>query len=341
MAVEPRHPAPDLTAIPAGIEAFELLRRLETPAARFGRAGGAETEPARLGQAPSLAFAAADVAEFSAGQDGAPDRVALNILGLIGPSGPMPLHLTRWVIERLSNRWFAGQSANSTSDTAFLDFVNVLQHRLMALYWRAWADARPEVEFAHGASGQTPALLDTLAGAGLPGSGGAGERAAVKRRHATSLALAAYGPERIRGYLADIAGAPVQIIEFVGAWTEVPADLQTRLGRAHGQLGQGAVTGARIYQRQGNVELRVGPMPLERYLAHLEDPSLRADLSHAVVFAMGRALAFDLRLVLAADAVPAARLGVSRLGRTAWLNPVDGREADDMRIHNFLERGET
>jgi type VI secretion system protein ImpH len=338
MAVKPRHPRPDLTAEPAGIEALELLRRLETPDARFGRAGGPDNEPARLGQGASLAFAACDVAEHTVGRDGAPDRVALNILGLLGPSGPMPLHLTRWVIERLSNRWFAGQAEGATSDTAFLDFVNLLQHRLMALYWRAWADARPEIEFAHGKTGRIPALLGTLAGTGLPGSQGGEDRETAKKRHATSLALAAYGPERILGYLADVAGAPVRLLEFVGVWTEVPGELQTRLGRAHSQLGQSAVAGARVYERQATVELRVGPMPMEHYLAHLEDAGLRAELSHAVVFAMGHGIAFDLRLVLAATDVPDAQLGACRLGRTTWLNPVEGREADDLCIRRFPER---
>ena len=338
MAVEPRHTRPDLSG-EAGIEAFELLRRLETPGARFGGTGGPDREPARLEQSARLSFAAADVAAYTAGRDGEPDRVSLNILGLLGPEGPMPLHLTRWVLERLSNRWFAGKSEGATSDTAFLDFINILQHRLMALYWRAWADARPEVEFAHGTTGRISAMLRALAGNGLRGfrqdSKG---REAAKARHATSLALAAHGPDRVLRYLEDVAGAPVRLVEFVGVWTEVPARLQSRLGRAHCRLGQTAVVGGRVFERQATAEIRIGPMPLDRFLAHLDDPEQRAELAHAVLFAAGHGLAYDLRLVLMAEAVPAARLGSSRVGRTAWLTPICGRDADDMRVHRYLER---
>ena len=339
MAIASRHPCPDLSTEPAGIEAFELLRRLETPDARFGRAGGPEREPARLGQSARLGFAAADVAEHVPGTEGSPDRVSLNIVGLLGPEGPMPLHLTRWVLERQSNRWFAGGVEGATSDTAFLDFANMLQHRLIALYWRAWADARPEVEFAHVPSGRFPAMLRALAGTGLsrhPADDHA--REAAKVRHATSLAQAVQGPERLLSYLSDVASAPVHLVEFVGTWTDVPTVLQTRLGCAHSQLGRSTLIGSRVYERQATAELRVGPMPLDGFLAHLDDATVRCELRHAILFAMGQELAFDLRLVLAADAVPEARLGSCRLGRTTWLDPVPGRDADDLRISRFSQR---
>ena len=51
---------------------------------------------------------------FRAGAEGSPARVTVNNLGLLGPEGPMPLHLTRWVLDRLSQRWFDGASARET-----------------------------------------------------------------------------------------------------------------------------------------------------------------------------------------------------------------------------------
>ena len=343
MADDARHAHPDLTALiedAPSLDFFELLRRLETPARRFGRAGGAAREPARLGQGARLSFATRDVAEIRppAAPSGVPG-VSVNVLGLLGPEGPMPLHLTRWVMQRLSNRWFAGESERATSDTAFLDFVNALQHRQIALYWRAWADHRPDVQAAHG-GGQTAALLHALAGIGLPGAAnGPPARVAAKIEHATSLALLVHGPQRLAGYLATVAGTKVEIREFVGVWTDLTPRLQSRLGSESAGLGRTAVVGARVFERQSRVEIRLGPLDLEKFLAILDDPERGDELRHALLFAMGHGTEFDLRLVLRAEDLPEPRLGQVRLGRTGWLRSKPGADADDLTLRRFTARG--
>jgi type VI secretion system protein ImpH len=353
MADTARHPRADLTAqgdpegapegmLPPDPEAmtfFELLRRLETDGLRFGRAGGPDREPARLGQSVRLSFATRDVAGARAGKPGQPPRVDVNVLGLLGPEGPMPLHLTRWVMARMSNRWFAGEGEDAASDTTFLDLVNMLQHRHIALYWRAWAEARPEVQIAHGTGGRITALLRTLAGVGLPGTDtGSRARTSAKLRHGTTLARQVQSPGRLVEYLSEVAAAPVAVREFVGRWTDIPGPLQTRLGRAHAGLGRGAVAGARVFERANRAEVRVGPLALPRFEAMLDEAPRRDELRHAILFAMGEAIAFDLRLVLRGADVPQARLGAARLGRTAWLGAGQGADRDDLVLRGFTGR---
>ena len=151
MADSGRQPRPDLTgpALPEAIgdmDFFELLRRLEGDGRRFGRGGRPDQEPARLGQAARLGFAIRDVAGFRPEGDKDPARVSVGVIGLIGPEGPLPLHLARWVLDRLSHRWFTAGVEGATSDTTFLDFLNMTQHRAIALYWRAWADQNPAAQ---------------------------------------------------------------------------------------------------------------------------------------------------------------------------------------------------
>jgi type VI secretion system protein ImpH len=319
---------------------FELLRRLETDTLRFGRSGGPEREPARLGQTVRLSFATRDVQEARAGRPGQPPRIDVNVLGLLGPEGPMPLHLTRWIMARMSNRWFAGEGEDAAADTTFLDLVNMLQHRHIALYWRAWAEARPEVQIEHGTGGRITALLRTLAGVGMPGTAtGSLARTSAKLRHGTSLAHQVQSPGRLVEYLSEVADAPVEVREFVGRWTDIPAPLQTRLGRAHAGLGRGAVAGARVFERANRAEVRLGPLDLARFQAVLESAAQRTELRHAIVFAMGEGIAFDLRLVLAGAEVPAARLGAARLGQTAWLAPTAGHVRDDLVMRGFTGQG--
>ncbi|WP_372835316.1 type VI secretion system baseplate subunit TssG [Puniceibacterium confluentis] len=340
MADEPRHTRADLIdpAGAVGTDFFELLRRLETAELRFGRAGGAGREPARLGQTARQSFAASDVAGMVPGDADRPPQIGVNVLGLIGPEGPMPLHMTRWILERLSNRWFAGDTGGATADTSFLDFINLLQHRMIGLYWRAWADARPEVHIAHGDGGRVTAMMRALAGLGLPGTTSDDIRLdGAKLRHATSLALEARSPERLCAFLESVLAVPVALAEYVGVWIELPQHLQSRLGLQHAGLGTGAVVGGRVFDRQAHAELRLGPLTLAQFNAFLDDSAARDRLRQALVFAAGKDIAFGLRLVLAAAEVPQARLGHCQLGRTTWLNPDPDRDADDLRFSNVTE----
>lgn len=338
MADDAGQPRPDLSgdlAAPESMGFFELLRRLERDGARFGRSGGPSREPARLGQRARLTFGTRDVAGF---HPGVPPKVDVEVLGLLGPEGALPLHITRWVMGRMSDRWFTDGS-DAASDTTFLDFCNLLQHRMMALYWRAWADARPEVQIEHEAAGRVRALVEALAGVALPGTKPKvpDVQTRLKLRHATSLGRQVYSVERLTAYLGDVLAAPVTLVEFLGTWTEIPPRLQSRLGRQHAQLGRSAVVGARSFQRQTLVELRVGPLPLARFNEFLADPALTARLRHAIRHAMGREMEFNLRLVLARDDIPDARLGQCQLGRTSWLAPRRQQDADDLRLYHVAE----
>jgi type VI secretion system protein ImpH len=331
-------PRPDLTGdlpAPETMGFFELLRRLERDGARFGRAGGPSREPARLGQRARLTFGTRDVAGFTPGK---PSKVDVEVLGLLGPEGALPLHITRWVMGRMSDRWFTDGS-DAASDTTFLDFCNLLQHRMMALYWRAWGDARPEVQIEHEAAARVRALIEALAGIALPGTKPkvADVQTRLKLRHATSLGRQVYSVERLTDYLRDVLEAPVSLVEFLGTWTQIPPRLQSRLGRLHAQLGRSAVVGARSFQRQTLVELRVGPLPLARFVEFLADAALTARLRHAIRQAMGREMEFNLRLVLAKEDIPEARLGQCQLGRTTWLSPKRRQDADDLRLYHVAQ----
>lgn len=330
MALDPRQSRNDLKALAehAGrADFFALLRQIEEiDGRRFGREGGPSDEPARLGQNVRLSFATTDVVGMQTDQ---PTKVAVNVLGLLGPEGPMPLYLTRWVMARLSNRWFAGDTDGVTSDTAFKDFADVLQHRLIALYWRAWADARAEVQVSQKGGGATTAILHSLAGLGLTGAN-APMHDNAKLRHATTLAQHINSPERLTSYLADALGVPVTLEEFVGHWDDIPAPLQSRLGMSYAGLGENIVIGARSFSRQNRAELRLGPLTHDQFLALLDGPETRNKLHHAIIFAAGHDISFRVRLVLRAAEVPAARLGDCRLGADAWIQPHRDCDADDL-----------
>lgn len=336
MADDPGHPRPDLglgSPAPDRIGFFELLRRIEGDGRRFARAGG---DPARLGQRARLGFATGDIAGLHPAPDAAP-RIDVDALGLFGPEGALPLHLTRRILTRQAERWFGAEGGGAAADTAFLDFCNLLQHRHLAFYWRAWADNRPEVEVEQG-GGRSGALIDMLACIGLPGLREENDATAdpdLARRMGTTLARPIPTPDSLQAFVADLLGVPAAVIEFRGHWRDIPAALQTRPGRAHARLGAGALVGARIFQRQHRAELRLGPMTLPGFLALIDDPRALAALRRAILFVAGQDVTFDLRLVVRRDQIPAPRLGSCRLNRTAWLGTPPSRDAGDCHLPGF------
>ncbi len=329
----------NLTNLAQTFDFFELLRRLEREGRLFGHRGNPEREPARLGQHVRLGFATQDVVDFRASGGNRPGRITVANLGLLGPEGPMPLHLTRWVLDRLSQRWFAGAAAEQTSDTTFVDFVNILQHRMMALFYRAWADAHPGVQVERGAGGRVHAMLAAMAGIGLAGTTNRQEPEldAVRLRQAAALAVQADGPERLTLFLAEAFQVPVRLKEFVASWLSVPVALQTRLGSAHAKLGRGATIGPRTFSRQSRVEIEIGPLDLKTYKSFLPGSDRLATLKRAARDLIGETLDIDLRLVLARDEIPPARIGGAVLTRTAWLAPPSERDdARDMRLRTIV-----
>lgn len=344
MAVDDRHSQPDLKAIQAdakSMDFFELLRQLETRDRRFGQGGGAARDPARLGQPIRMSFATSDVVEVVPGQGDAPPNVSVNVVGLFGPEGPMPLHLTKWMLDRASNRWFAGSDANATSDTAFLDFGNALQHRMIAFYWRAWADMRPDVQYSHGTGGSVGAMVRALAGVGLNSSDpSANENAGAKLRHATSLFQRVHNPRRLVEYLTSELGQPVELIEFVGVWNDIPQHLQSRLGRAGVRLGRDTVIGARFFERQSRAEIRIGPLSFDEYLAFFDDPERSQTLRQALRFVASKGMSFDVRLVLRGDEVPPPTMGKVRLGQVAWLDTGTATDRCEMVFRDFTNTSE-
>ena len=327
---------PETEPLSEDFDFFELLRRLERRHGLFGYSGQVDREPARLGQHIRLSFSARDVVKFQEAADKAPARITVANLGLLGPEGPMPLHLTRWVLDRLSQRWFAGANAEQTSDTTFVDFVNILQHRMMALYYRAWADATPAVQVERPVGGRVRAMLEAMAGIGLPGTQDP-ELDPTRLRQAGSLANQIDGSERLTLFLASAFNVPVQIKEFVAAWISMPTTLQSRLGNAYAALGREATIGPRIFSRQSRIELRVGPLDIGNFKAFLPGGRQLALFRKAVREMIGEALDVDLRIVLAGDAVPAPRLGTVQLGRTAWLpRPIEKGDADDLRLRAIV-----
>ena len=60
----------------------------------------------------------------------------LRLFGLFGPHGPMPMHVTELARERL----------RAHQDPTLARFSDIFHHRLLALFYRSWAQNQPTVQ---------------------------------------------------------------------------------------------------------------------------------------------------------------------------------------------------
>ena len=165
MAGPSRSAPPDLSAAlsdePWSFDFFAALRLLECArpvAPRLGKAARGRDEKLRLGQEPLLTFATGSLAAFTPAAGDAPAKLAVLLLGLFGTGGPLPLHMTAHARDR----------RRQSGDDTFIDFCNLLQHRLIALFYRAWADARPHVQHDRPEQDRFRLYVGALAGIGMP-----------------------------------------------------------------------------------------------------------------------------------------------------------------------------
>lgn len=310
------------------MQAVRLLQHAAGKTSAVGRAGSPRREAVRFRAMLSLAFPPSEVPSLERPDDPSnPAVMTVAFFGLTGPSGVMPYAYTELMIERAR--------AGDRTLSAFLDLFN---HRLISLFYRAWEKSRPYLAHEMGGDDPTSRHLFSLIGLGLeplrnrsafPDEAMRFYAGLFARRHRPAIGLTRL--------LNDYFGLPVEIHQFVGQWLPMFPEDRSRLGAsgAHNALGVSLVLGARVWDEQGKFRVVIGPLSLPQFLAFLPDgPDFKA-LSQMVRMYVDAEYGFDIQLLLKADDVPACHLSANaatppQLGRTAWLKSQPfANDADD------------
>jgi type VI secretion system protein ImpH len=308
---------------------YQTLRRLEClygDKPRWGRALRPVDEPVRLGQDPDLAFAPAPLASFDPGHDGQTPRLQVRLFGLLGPNGPLPIHITECARERLRH----------AGDPTLSRFLDLLHHRFLALFYRAWAQAQPHVNRDRPDEDRFGAYIGAFIGVSpkacrhrdtLPDL--------AKFFHVGALVRPVRNAEGLRAILQHFFRVPAHIQEFVGHWMSLSATDRTYLTREGAALGSGAVLGGRVWDRQNKFRIRLGPLTLAQYESFLPGGVLLRKLVDWIRLYLSFELEWDVRLLLRKDEVPALTLGGGRrLGWTTWLGRRSAEtDADDLCVN--------
>ncbi|WP_439630179.1 type VI secretion system baseplate subunit TssG [Gemmata sp.] len=344
--MSPAPPPPDsvagrLFAEPHAFDFFQAVWLLELSGGKpVGRDGPPRAEAVNFGAVPGLAFPPSAVAGLAAAPD-APPKMVVAFFGLTGPSGVLPEFYSQMVLAQQ-------RAADNPERRALADWFDTFNHRMLSLFYRAWAKYRLPVAYGRTGAGAGPdpvtAVALSLAGLGMPsfvqrlrvhmaapaapGDPGVMEEGSLVR-YAGLFAHPARSAAGLERMLTDYFGAPVAVEQLTGRWRPLSVVNQTRLGRRgqNDELGVSLVVGRRLWDANGGFRVRIGPLDLEQFVSFLPDEAagrrklfLLAELTRFYVRA---SLDFEVRLVLRAADVPVAQLARGgpgpRLGWNAWV----------------------
>jgi type VI secretion system protein ImpH len=306
---------------PWAFDFFQALRRIDAhqpDKPRLGTARRPADEPVRLAQAPEMSFAPASLHAVTPANGRTPPRIEVRFFGLFGPQGPLPLHLTEYARNRALHH----------GDPTLVRFADMFHHRMLLLFYRAWAQAQPVVGYDRKGDDSFADIVGSLIGVGIPQLRGRDPMAdEVKLHFAGLLTRQVRNADGLSNLLSGYLGRRVRVEQFAGHWMPLLPEERSRLGRVLGgrrndsaRLGSGAVLGRMLWDRQHGIRLHIGPLDRPAFESLLPDGTALPAVMALVQQYLGREFEWDLVLGHVADQVQPSRLGRhNRLGWTSWV----------------------
>jgi type VI secretion system protein ImpH len=301
---------------PYELDFFQAVRRLECAhpeLPRVGRAQRPQGDLVRFSQNVSLAFSGCSVQAFYEATSEHPRRMMVNFLGLLGTNGPMPLSITEYVYDRLHN----------CRDRTLASFLDIFNHRMICLFYRAWACTRQTASYDRQAEDKFASYVGSLFGIG---DDSFRNRDAIpdgaKFHFSGRLVCHSRNAEGLKQILQSYFALTAGIEEFVGQWIELPEEYRCRLGKSveSSKLGSTLVVGSRFWECQQKFRIKFGPMGFRDYQRLLPGGDSVRRIAAWVRNYVGDEFNWELQLILRRQEVPAIHLGkTGQLGWSTWL----------------------
>ncbi len=293
-------------------QAVHLLEVLYPDRVPPGEGIEPEREVVRFSSRVGLDFPASEVDEVREAEGDEPARMTVNVMGLAGVLGPLPASVTELLLDRLAHR-----------DTAFRDFLDLFNHRLLSLLYRGRKKHRPALDRRTPDAGRVGRCLFAFLGLGIPPLR---DRLEVPDRSLLPFTGLFMGTSRsMRGLellLCETFGVEAEVVPFRGRWLDLEEDDWTCLGagwRGRNQaLGAGAVLGRRVWDQAAGFEVRLGPLGAAQLFDFLPTGEGYRAVSGLVRFYVDDQLEPRLRLVCRPGAMPELRLGGAGDSRLGW-----------------------
>jgi type VI secretion system protein ImpH len=338
---------PDWFEFVQAVQLLDLLAlRNEPDSQRAGQPVGFDHAPQRekvqFRAFPSLAFPGSPIAALERlastpdnGSSG-PVEMVVSFMGLTGPSGVLPQHYTTLLLDQLRD-----------GETALRDFLDLFNHRLISLFYRASTKYRPTLIVAENRIRQLPEDdLFTCVVRSLEGFGTAGHTRRFRFCDDVLLFFAghfAHAPRNavsLELMIGSLLHMPATVMQFQGQWLYLNEEDQSRLpGRLDrdglaNQLGVGVIVGERVWSIENRFRMRIGPVAYRQFQRLMPVGDLLRPVCQFARSYAGPEFDCDVQVILKAQEVPACRLEdrmEMRLGWNTWLfSGAYPQDADDV-----------
>ncbi len=273
-------------------------------------------------------------------------QLQVNAFALGGPNGPLPGAWQEWIQDRLRRK-----------DTSALAFLDLFQHRLLALLYRAQRKYRSADPYPLYSRRAADPVLRAITGLAWhrddetpPGeaqsadndrdSGNHCDRDIILRAVLARAGMFANQRRSLAGFDAMLRhhfGIDARSTPFVGGWRTLPAASRTTVGHAgrNRTLGAGAIVGTRVWDEHRGIRVTIGPLARAQYEAFLPGGDSHGAFQALADAWFGTELYVHIELRLAAAQLAPARLSRAappRLGWTAWAGAGDTAPARLTRL---------
>lgn len=263
---------------------------------RQGHAVRPSDEVVRLSQRARTSFHGRALDSIEA-RNGLHDyRLFCNFLGLFGTNGPLPLHLTEYADQRVRHH----------QDPAFAAFVDLFNHRMLSLFYRATADLDPSIAMDRPEDNGLEAMAAALGGY-LPSAGRHRDDIPdyTKFFHAGWMGGHAKSPDGIKALVMQYFEVQTGIDEFTGGWLTLPDSAHTVIGQRSQAscLGVSTYLGRRAWSVGHKFTLVLGPLGWDEYLSFQPGGQRARSLYQLMKNYLGDEWDWDVKLVIAAGKV--------------------------------------
>lgn len=304
---------------------YEYVRRLECinkDLARVGCAVDINSEIVRFAQTPHLHFPASDI-ESVAVLSKSHQQVLINqyFFGMLGANGPMPLEFTSYIINRSNNYY----------DRAMQKFLDIINNRMLTLYYKAWAYNEQAVDYdrKHG-------LISHIIGA-LTGSVSdiyyddteiVSEN--FEKSFARFLSLSIRSKDGLENILHAYFNVPVKVITNVETKHNIPKKYYCRLGNKETcVLGQNAQIGTHYLSNSKKIIIEFNVSDFKKCQKLLPGNGEFEKIAYILNIYLNTPIEFAVRFVIKKDKTLHCRLnGEQALGMGILLKNDENKEYD-------------
>lgn len=299
---------------------FQAVRLLEASMENRPPVGGLgpySRETVRILPSTNLSFAPSDIQKIvHRPEDGQspPWTLYEHFLGLYGPNTASPIFIAEMIAQCIDD------------EDALRDFLDIFNHRILSLYYRAWKKHNIAASITHDRTDPISSILGSIMGFSSSETSLARFDHRRYLNYHNFLSSNSRSADGLEAILSDYFGLEsVRVVQFVPRRVKLTSTNHNLVSSRSkgGNLGLSFVLGDSIQDVAGQFKVSIGNLSKTRFFDFQPGGTDYDELIHIIELYSLKRLGFTIELGLAKGQADPMRISnhdpVGRLGRSAWL----------------------